>query len=138
MIEESSNQREKRIQRRINTCIHHNGYFHRICNAGVAYESVGEHIDLGNLGTPFVAACMKNYEWNGQTLECRHTCDKAEFKSRQQAEEDLDRLDKAVEDHLNKLAQSICPTHNIAVTKKQVGRCVYAEPCGCRLYQGKA
>lgn len=32
-----------------------------------------------------------------------------------------------------------CPECETVVTKrKQVGRCVYAEPCGHRLYQGKA
>jgi hypothetical protein len=138
IIAESNEQREKRIQRRLNTCVHHNGYFHKVCDAGVLYESVGEQIDLGNLGRPFVAACIKNYEWNGQALECQHICALSQFPTRQQVEEDLERQEAALAEHLSKLAQSICPTHNIAITKKQVGRCVYAVECGCRLYQGKA
>lgn len=31
----------------------------------------------------------------------------------------------------------ICPNCDKAVTAlEQIGRCVYAEPCGCRLWQG--
>jgi hypothetical protein len=100
IIAESNEQREKRIQRRLNTCVHHNGYFHKVCDAGVLYESVGEQIDLGNLGRPFVAACIKNYEWNGQALECQHICALSQFPTRQQVEEDLERQEAAFAQHI--------------------------------------
>jgi hypothetical protein len=36
-----------------------------------------------------------------------------------------------------KIANDICPTCDKPYTRqRQVGRCVYAEPCGHRLYQG--
>jgi hypothetical protein len=36
------------------------------------------------------------------------------------------------------LAANVCPHCGQAITRKrQNGRCVYADPCGCRLYQGK-
>lgn len=36
------------------------------------------------------------------------------------------------------LANDICPHCKTPITnKRQVGRCVYADPCGHRLYQGK-
>jgi hypothetical protein len=127
---------QERIRRRVNTCVHHNGYFHKVCNAGVEYKTVGETIDLGSDGRPFVAACMKDYEWAGHKLDCRFTCDKAQFLTPEQAEADIAKLDAAVAEHIEKIAGNICPTHNIAIKKKQVGKCVYAEPCGCRLYQG--
>jgi hypothetical protein len=49
--------------------------------------------------------------------------------------------DKWWEDAVKKVKASvtgnICHVCNGEVTKKvQVGRCVYAEPCGHRLYQG--
>lgn len=47
--------------------------------------------------------------------------------------------DAAVEAYLTKLASNICPQCDAPVERKnQVGRCVYAEPCGHRLYQGRA
>ena len=37
------------------------------------------------------------------------------------------------------LSNNICPFCGVAITRRvQVGRCVYAEPCNHRLYQGKA
>ncbi len=40
--------------------------------------------------------------------------------------------------YLKDLAEDRCPRCGSAVlTMKQIGRCVYGEPCGHRLYQGK-
>jgi hypothetical protein len=39
----------------------------------------------------------------------------------------------------DKLANGICPHCDTTIEhERQVGRCVYGEPCGCRLYQGTA
>jgi hypothetical protein len=47
-------------------------------------------------------------------------------------------LDASVAKYLADLANDICPVCETPVAKKhQVGRCVYAEPCGHRLYQGQ-
>ena len=47
--------------------------------------------------------------------------------------------DAALTRYLTLLSGGQCPECEAAVTKRvQVGRCVYAEPCGHRLYQGKA
>jgi hypothetical protein len=47
-------------------------------------------------------------------------------------------LDASVAKYLADLANNICPVCETPVEKKiQVGRCVYAEPCGHRLYQGQ-
>lgn len=38
---------------------------------------------------------------------------------------------------MTNLKNDICPHCGTPITnKRQVGRCVYADPCGCRLYQG--
>ncbi len=43
------------------------------------------------------------------------------------------------ETYWRKLDAGVCPHCDTAIARKrQVGRCVYAEPCGCRLYQGRA
>lgn len=41
--------------------------------------------------------------------------------------------------YLEELANHICPIcHKPAESEDQVGRCVYARPCGHRMFQGKA
>jgi hypothetical protein len=55
---------------------------------------------------------------------------------------ELDDRDKEIAAMLNQFAtdleNDICPRCGVRIEQKnQVGRCVYAEPCGCRLYQGK-
>lgn len=44
----------------------------------------------------------------------------------------------AVNDFFGKIEAGICPHCGTAIQRKeQVGRCVYARPCGHRLYQGR-
>lgn len=38
---------------------------------------------------------------------------------------------------LENLVNDICPVHKTKITKTQIGKCVYAVECGCRLYVGK-
>lgn len=46
---------------------------------------------------------------------------------------------EAARAYLTALAEGKCPTCGAVVQEEeQVGRCVYARPCGHRLYQGKA
>ena len=56
-------------------------------------------------------------------------------------EEEEEEEERALEDYLaslwRKIDARVCPTHNQPMTLEQVGRCVYAAPCGCRLYQGR-
>ncbi len=43
-----------------------------------------------------------------------------------------------LQEFLDNLANNICPHCKTPIAeKRQVGRCVYARPCGHRLYQGK-
>lgn len=46
-------------------------------------------------------------------------------------------LEKAADQLVAFIKEDMCPNHKIPITKKQVGKCVYAKECGCRLYQGK-
>jgi hypothetical protein len=46
---------------------------------------------------------------------------------------------QAVRSYLERLAQGLCPVCSAPIEQEQqVGRCVYAHPCGHRLYQGRA
>lgn len=45
---------------------------------------------------------------------------------------------EAFKQYLRGLQNNVCPHCGMPITnKRQVGRCVYADPCGCRLYQGR-
>ena len=47
----------------------------------------------------------------------------------------MDELDE----FLAKAAKAICPRCDQPIQQeRQIGRCVYAVPCGCRLWQGMA
>lgn len=97
------------------------------CAAGVVYRTILPEGPL-NAGWPCVTPSM------------RHMCLAAEEFTQAEIDEDnkrtaafienLVKLDKGeIEDcvHCGKKIESM----------RQVGRCVYASPCGCRLWQGK-
>jgi len=127
---------EDGIQSTMATCAHFNGISNEICNAGVSYAEVMERLDLGDKGRPVVLPCFARNKWGESEFECHKTCAKLQFPTRVEAEAKETARRERITEHLNNIASDICPTHKIAITKKQVGRCVYAEPCGCRLYQG--
>jgi hypothetical protein len=129
--------REDRIAGKMGECIHFTGIMHPRCAAGVLYDEVvlsHEPIPYTSRGVTYTASrstpCLAKYNYRGATCGQRSCC------TREEAEAYIDELDKRAAEWLNNLANGICPTHNIPVTKEQVGHSVYAKECGCRLYQG--
>lgn len=58
---------------------------------------------------------------------------------RELSEEDMELIGEAVKHYFECLHAGICHVCGVKVENQiQVGRCVYADPCGHRLYQGKA
>ena len=49
----------------------------------------------------------------------------------------MSEMSAAAKDYLECLAASRCPACREVVDGKQVGRCVYCEKCGHRMYQGR-
>ncbi len=104
-------------------CRHYNGaFYHDRCEADIEYQKLDRPL-------PCLPAVDGTYKTNCPLFEY-HT----------QAE--LDAKDKWFREELEKferdLASDVCPHCGTKIeSKKQVGRCVYAEPCGCRLYQGR-
>lgn len=45
-------------------------------------------------------------------------------------------IQRVLSDYLEKLRKGVCPHCGQPFAQRQVGRCVYAQPCGHRLYQG--
>ncbi len=108
-------------------CIHFTGLMQDTCKAGIRYRSV-----MGS-DLPHSLPCLKEYNPAGMT------CDRAEFMTDQQAQQYEVKVKAQVEDWIGKLKANICPHCNQPIQhKRQAGRCVYAEPCGHRLYQGRA
>jgi hypothetical protein len=50
--------------------------------------------------------------------------------------DEKDNTAEIVVNYFDEIAKGICPICKGIMTKEQVGRCVYANPCGHRLYQG--
>jgi hypothetical protein len=51
---------------------------------------------------------------------------------------DKEKLLEVLKQTLGLAEDGLCPhCKEPMVKQKQIGRCVFADPCGCRLYQGK-
>jgi hypothetical protein len=112
-------------------CRHYNGVGNGpVCKAGVLYETVKDVIPDGHPSWTY-----PYYNPKAQTI-----CAKREYYT----DAELAEHEKAVVAFIDSMTAFTdrktedcihCGKH---VTKlRQVGRCVYAEPCGCRLWQGK-
>lgn len=112
-------------------CVHFNGMHQEVCKAGVDYKTVTDRSENPRSGLGIRLACFPGDEASMQ-------CPKLEPWKLEDALAEEKRRDAAIEAHLAKLQGDICPDCNRKVENKvQVGPCVYAEPCGHRLYQGK-
>lgn len=111
-------------------CRHYRGHAPHVsktCAAGIAYDSMAHPHPCVNWG----AQPGQPNTWG----QCKHfseyTRDELDEEERQAAE--------AWAAYVTALNDGLCPHCGASVAKRrQVGRCVYASPCGHRLYQGKA
>ena len=107
-------------------CVHFRGLQHDVCAAGVRYADV--HGD--GVGTDRYP-CFRD-------STCGETCPERRFPTAQEIAAEKRRLDDAIRQFQDRLANHECPHCGRPLTRKvQVGRCVYGEPCGHRLYQGR-
>lgn len=120
---------EKEMQRRtreeMRRCVHFNGVMNAECNAGVNYHEL-----LGDgVGCFAHMPCFSDEQ-------SKVRCDKAEFLSESEARAKVDAHEIYIQEFIQQLNNSICPTCKVQVKQKQIGPCVYGT-CGHRLYQGK-
>lgn len=107
-------------------CRHFNGIQHETCKAGISYrqflyENYGNFPCLVRQDGTYSGACSAFAGWTDAEIE-----------------EQERRAAWALQQWIDALANDICPECGMKVEqKRQVGRCVYASPCGHRLYQGK-
>ena len=100
-------------------CRHFTGALNPPCKAGHVYVDMGRPIPC--ICTDRQGQCPDYAEWTDAELD----------EQDRQAAETFTR-------YINDLDANICPFCKTAIQRrKQVGRCVYAEPCNHRLYQGR-
>jgi hypothetical protein len=110
-----------------NWCIHFTGIHQDVCKAGIRYTSVRDSDQH-----PFAWPCI-------QDSHAATSCELCRYPTDAEAAEHEREMSAHIDAFLSKLANDICPDCNTPVERqRQVGRCVYAEPCGHRLFQGKA
>ena len=116
--------REEKIQRTMLRCVHFDGIMKKTCEAGVLYDTVKDKTT-----SPFKLACFSEGP----------ICPSAKYYTREEAEAREDDIERHINEFVSKLESGVCPQCDTKVEQKdQVGPCVYARPCGHRLYQGRA
>lgn len=101
-------------------CRHFTGIQHKTCAAGVVYRTMWD-----NSVKPHTLPCTP--------LACSVTCD----RYAPQTPEEIKAQDAYVENFCRELNEGkTCPhCHAPIAQREQVGRCLYARPCGHRLGQ---
>ncbi len=119
--------KEQRKERRSKTCRHFNGIMNDCCDLGIAYKSVRDETQ-----SPYTFPCLGL----GKDESCSTSCEKRDFFTWEEITKQDEETGRAVAEYLENLKRNICPNHKVKITPMQVGQCVYAKECGCRLYQG--
>jgi hypothetical protein len=124
--------REGRCEvKRAGTCVHFCGIQHEKCDAGVVLHSVRDASQPGP------------YRWPCLTLKpdakATTTCDQYREPTAGEIAADKAAWDAWLEEMRQQTARGECSTCGEKATRaKQVGSCVYLEPCGHRVGQGDA
>lgn len=101
------------------------------CEAGVRYH------DVRVLTDHYHYPCFAS-DINDPALRGKLHCAKMQYPTKEQVERYETESRKKIELFMKELESDICPHCHQPVKKyRQVGRCVYGEPCGHRLYKGK-
>jgi hypothetical protein len=118
---------DKPTQKQIaNGCRHFNGIQNKACEAGIPYKQF-----LYQNYPIFPCRVRDDGTFSG-------ACSAFAWSTPEEIEAEEKATSEAVAAYFTALSAGLCPVCGQAVTdKRQVGRCVYGEPCGHRLYQGK-
>jgi len=109
-------------------CKHYNGIPSVRCKLGITYESVKV------MGSRHIEYPCYEREVTGVCLAREYLTDEEYAEQEKHTAIVL----KKFTDYLNG-ETNVCPHCGIEVIEEyQVGRCAYARPCGCRVFQGKA
>lgn len=115
-------------------CEHFNGLMNDVCRAGVAYTEVRDESQK-----PYAFPCLRGETFSsGPRPVATTTCDKAAFLTDEQAQARADEIYARARARLEQEAAGFCGHCGQKIERKaQVGPCIYNEPCGCRVGQGR-
>lgn len=134
-MSKSEEQRARNRERRGKTCRHFTGIINEVCELGINYDTVTSFPASRADHPPFMQTARACFGRDDE--ECSIVCPKREFYTKDELDEQERQQYERLNQYFEDLKNDICPNHKIPITKKQIGRCIYADPCGCRLGQGK-
>jgi hypothetical protein len=100
------------------------------CEAGVRYDDV-TLLKGQSKGLLDSLPCFSSEPSIANTL-----CDKRRFPTDEEVAEEERQSRESLKQYFDKIEQGICPHCDQPMTQKEVRPCVYASPCGHRLFQG--
>lgn len=114
-----------------NKCANFNGLMNKRCDAGVCYA------DVKTKGvSPVLLPCLRG-DLGFHPGKNIPDCDKRRWLTEEEIQAEEDRINAAVSQVIERINGNICVVCGVDIAnKRQVGRCVYADPCGHRQYQG--
>lgn len=122
-----SERRELEIQKHQRKCVNFNGGQHDRCRAGIDYdEQAGGPPALKRL------PCLLHMQDPDEAVPCPS----AAYPTREEAEEWREESSRHIREWVQEIAQGVCPNCKKDGRWSQVGRCVYCNECGHRVYQG--
>ena len=102
----------------------------KTCRLGIAYASVE-----GEQRGPYRFPCLKE-NWTDPTRT--DLCPSAEYRTEEQAKAKADETMAHIRARFEREAAGFCGQCDQRVERKaQIGPCIYNEPCGCRVGQGR-
>lgn len=129
---------EQHYQQMLGTCVHFNGIQHGSCKAGVVYEDTRL---VGEPGLPAWLPCLdalgRATAAGAQPNPC--TCPLRQLHTPEQARAHVDATNEALRTMLTRFMEGThCVQCGAELTgERKIGRSVYGEPCGCRMFQGQ-
>lgn len=105
------------------------------------YQAMSEH-DQCKLAIAYKAVRADAIDRQGWDWPCFNpkvkTCERAVYPTPEEIEAHIAKIRERAIQFFKDIDAGTCPHCNSVIAeKKQIGRCVYAFPCGCRLYQGR-
>lgn len=118
---------EEFLTREMSTCKHFDGIQHDTCLVGVSYS--------GLLQEGRRLPCIPQ-RVGDERLQA--PCSQIAYPTREEAEAEQQRVEVIIAQRLADIQAGLCPHCRRKIeSKRQVGPCIYAEPCGHRLGQGR-
>ncbi|QIN79645.1 hypothetical protein GBA65_15170 [Rubrobacter marinus] len=123
----SAARREAEIRKHQQKCLNFNGIMNDRCRAGIDYdEQAGGPPALKKL------PCLLRMQDPDRAV----ACPSAHYPTREEAEAWREESSRHIREWAEEVGRGVCPNCKKDGRWRQVGRCVYCEGCGHRIYQG--